>query len=227
MAKSRIIKDLANGTIDIEIALKRAKVLLSEFDNADIKEWINFEISGYPNTKNLPNYRVIIGMIKGSYFRGSIISNIQYKNVSLPLGKMPDKDKRELQKMYFLEGIGSLKALYEQSKSDSKNIHQPLPADLFPVFNKYNEDPYMIITSAYVEIGFHYISNIISIVENKLLDSLLLLEKEFGNLDELDIDTSNKSADEIKAISEKIVYIINDNSINIGDNNSIKNSKIK
>ena len=44
MAKSKIIKDLANGSVDTMVALKRAKVLLSEFNNEDILNWINYEI---------------------------------------------------------------------------------------------------------------------------------------------------------------------------------------
>lgn len=33
MTRSKIIKELANGTIDTQNALKRTKVLLQEFDN--------------------------------------------------------------------------------------------------------------------------------------------------------------------------------------------------
>ena len=66
----------------------------------------------------------------------------------------------------------------------------------------------MIITSARVEVSTHNLSNIISIIENRLLDSLLLLEKEFGNLDNLDIDTSGKSSSEIEEIANKITVLV-------------------
>lgn len=48
MAKSKIIKDLANSSVDTMTALKRAKVLLSEIDNEDVNNWVNYEIAGYP-----------------------------------------------------------------------------------------------------------------------------------------------------------------------------------
>ena len=48
MAKSKVIKELANGTIDTLTALKRAKVLLYDLDNQEISDWINCEITGYP-----------------------------------------------------------------------------------------------------------------------------------------------------------------------------------
>ena len=53
------------------------------------------------------------------------------------------------------------------------------------------------------------------------------LEKQFGNLDELDIDVDSKSKQEIKEITNHIyVMIYNDQSITIGDKNKIKNSNI-
>ena len=85
----------------------------------------------------------------------------------------------------------------------------------------------MIITSARVVVSEHIISNIFSTIENKLLDLLLILEKEFGSLDELDIDITTKSEEEIKDINNRILVLIyNDNSVSMGDGNKIKESTI-
>mgnify|MGYP005775455751 CR=1 FL=1 len=48
MAKSKIIKDLANSSVNTITALKRAKVLVSALNNAEISKWLDYEISGYP-----------------------------------------------------------------------------------------------------------------------------------------------------------------------------------
>lgn len=48
------------------------------------------------------------------------------------------------------------------------------------------------LLNAFVKISQTQIENIFSKVENMVLDVLLLLEKEFGNLDELDIDLSTR-----------------------------------
>ena len=45
MAKSQIIKDLANGKVDTQTALKRTKVLLQDLENDDLLDWVNYEIS--------------------------------------------------------------------------------------------------------------------------------------------------------------------------------------
>ena len=48
MAKSKIIKELANGSIDTQTALKRTKVLLQELDN---EKWIGDKV--YASQLNL------------------------------------------------------------------------------------------------------------------------------------------------------------------------------
>lgn len=228
MAKSKIIKDLANGEVDTSIALKRAKVLFSELDNEKLLEWVNCEISGYSSESQLPDYRIIEGNLMGSYFKGSMASHMKWNNVSIPLGTMPEDIKRDLLSVCLCDGIDALKRLIQIDENTEGSLGKQLPADAFPIFNRYNNDPYMIITSARVEIGSHCISNIISIIENRLLDALLILEKEFGVLDELDISVSEKTPGEIDEIANKItVLIYNDNRITIGNDNKIKDSKFE
>lgn len=61
MAKSKIIRDLANGEVDTITALKRAKVLASDLNNDKISEWLDYEISGYPTEAIIPSYRRVQG----------------------------------------------------------------------------------------------------------------------------------------------------------------------
>lgn len=227
MARSQIIKDLANGTVDTITALKRTKVLLSELGNDELLKWIDYEIQGYPFDATLPDYRIKSGNLVGSYFRGSMAAHMTLKNVSLPLGKMPDKIKEKLLKVELFDGVDALKRLAETSTDSSNDLAKVVPADFFPAIANYNEDPFMMITSARVVIGSQCIQSVFSVIENKLLDTLLLLEKEFGNLDELDLDISGKSQEELAHITQKIVLLVyNDQSIHIGDNNKIKDSNI-
>ena len=227
MAKSKIIKDLANSTVDTMTALKRAKVLLSEFDNKEVNNWINFEISGYPTGVTLPDYRLVKGNLFGSYFKGSMASYMTWKNVSIPLGKMPDDLQDTLLQIELRESVESLKKLAENSTAKDAQPGKMIPADLYPIIAKYNDDPYMMITSARVIFGEQCITNVFAAIENRLLDILILLEKEFGSLDELDLDITSKSSDDLNGIAEKIVLIIyQDQSVTIGDNNRIKDSTI-
>lgn len=228
MAKSQIIKELANGNVDTQTALKRTKVLLQEFDDKKILEWINCEIEGYPSTDNLPEYRKISGQLYGTYFKGSMASHMTYNHVPLPLGDMPSDDIKLLLTTNITQGIEALNCMIAESeKKDNRGLSKVVPADYYPIIATYNNDPYMIIVTATVELNMPQIRNIFPKVENKLLDILRYLEKQFGNLDELDIDVESKSKKELEEIVNHIsVIIYNDQSVTIGDNNKIKDSNI-
>lgn len=66
----------------------------------------------------------------------------------------------------------------------------------------------MVIQSAEIQLNMPQILNIFPKVENKLLDILRYLEKQFENLDELDIDVDNKSEQELKEIVNHIYVLI-------------------
>ena len=225
MPKSKIIKDLANGTVDTLTALKRTKVLLAEFENEELNAWISNEIIGYES--EIPDYRMVRGNLMGSYFKGSMASHMTWNHVSIPLGKMPDELKDTLLTVYFREGVGALRELADKCAATDNRIGKPIDADFFPAIAHYNDDPYMMITSASVEIASQCIQNVFSNIENKLLDVLYLLEKEFGLLDDLDIDVCSKSVEEKEGIVKQLqVIIFNDNSVSIGNGNKIKDSSI-
>ncbi len=59
------------------------------------------------------------------------------------------------------------------------------------------------------------------------MELLCYIEKQFGNLDDLNIDVDGKSEDELKKIIKQVYVIIyNDQSVAIGDKNKIKDSSI-
>lgn len=223
MTKSKIIKELANETIDTSIALKRTKVLLSELNDEKLINWVNSELTGYSDIENLPSYRKVKGNIIGSYFKGSMMQHMTWTNVSIPLGNMPDDFKEGLLCIYFKEGVESLKQLCEQEGEIGKIV----PADLFSSIAYYNNDEYMNITSARVIVGKQNVANIFSAIQNRLLDTLIILEKEFGNLDDLDIELTGKSEEDIQHIKDQInIIIYHDHSITIGNENVLKNSEV-
>ena len=189
-----------------------------------MKDWINNEIAGYPPDATIPDYRITKGTLVGSYFKGSMVSHMTWKNVSIPLGNMPDDQQEALLTVPFSQGVDSIKQMLEDKNGQLGKV---LPADIFPYIASSNDDPFMMITSARVVIGHQFLRDILSSIENRLLDVLILLEKEFGNLDELDLDLSKKTTDEIDTISNQIIVIVyNDKSVTVGDGNTIKNSTI-
>lgn len=101
-------------------------------------------------------------------------------------------------------------------------------ADLFPYITQCNEDPYMMITTAQVKLNSSSIQQILDCVENKLLDTLLILEEAFGPLYELDISIAETDVEDSNKVVEQIIFnIYDDHSVTIGEKASVKDTVIK
>lgn len=225
MAKSRIIKELANGEVSTHVALKRAKILLQEFSNDTLLKWVEQELTGYTDAESMPDYRITQGSLRGTYIRHLPHTQMTYKHVSIPVGKMPVDLLNKITSMYFCEGAEELTRL--MNVGDNKPLVKHIPADLYSTIARYNTSMCMEIVTAYVETSAPSVQGVLSAIESRLLDLFCYLEKQFGILDELDIDVDAKTDDERKEIIDHIsVLIYNDHRVTVGENSKIKDSTI-
>lgn len=118
-----------------------------------------------------------------------------------------------------LQSVSSLESIVKEKTS----THKPIPSTVYSQLEALCGINATSI-SAHVEFDYTVIQDIISKIDGKILDTLFMLEKEFENLDDLDIAT--KEEEEIQNIVQHIKVILYDDSISIGDNNKIKNSDI-
>jgi len=222
MAKSKIIKQIARGEVNTETALKQLKLLLAEFPDQNLLTWVNKELTGYDKADELPAYRSFAGTLKGSYLNYSI----HVRNVGIPLGAdAPEAISKFCNTVEFRESLSALRLLAERDSNGELGVN--VPPDFFPLLMKYSLLTMTALLNARVIVGSASIANVFSEVDNRILDILMLLEREFGCLDELDIDLKDKTQEEVEDIQRQIsVYIYNDNSIHIGDNNNLKGSII-
>ena len=117
----------------------------------------------------------------------------------------------------------SISTLENMKNIEGASIGKPIQPELYAILQA-NTNAH--ITDATVNIDMGSINDIICKVRTKILETLLYLEKEFGNLDDLDIDISTKSDKELIDIIKHIQINLYDNSITIGNNNKIKKSDI-
>lgn len=216
MARSQIIKDFTSSNISMDIALKQLRVLLSDIgDDASI-DWVKNELTGYKDkAKSIPPYRKLTGVLKADY----LVGYMHYKNTSLPLNHLDEDCRKSLLEVCLSQSVSTLESLIDNDRGLSLHV----PNELFPLIQKGSNAH---IVSAKISISTIYVKDILSIVNNKILDILLLLEKEFGNLDDLAIDISLKNPSELNTIVQNINMTIYDNSITVGDNNKIKGSDL-
>lgn len=216
MAKSQIIKDLADGTADLHTSLKRTKVILQEIGDDRLNAWINNELEGYKNIEDIPPYRKIRGTLSGSLISG--IYNVQ--NVAIPLNNVENDVIEGLVVNYANQSIFALQQAISLNQSFGRDLsHQ----ECVYLSQKTGYEIYY----AHAKTDSSDVADILSQVENKLLESLIYLEKQFGNLDDLDIDLESKNTEELKEITNHIYIIFyNDKSVTIGNNNEFNNSNV-
>lgn len=201
--------------MNIDTALQNLMAILYCLDDEILINWVSKELSGYDSNDDLPEYRKLKGVVKASF----MVGYAQYSKRPFGIAHLDENFQESLLSTHIYSSISTLIEL----KNKDAQLGKPIPPEFYYELQK-NTNAH--ITDATVEIDLGMINDIISKVKTKILETLLFLEKEFGNLDELDIDISIKSEEELKSIAQHIQINLYDNSVTIGDNNTIKSSSI-
>lgn len=216
MAKSNIIKNFINSNMDINTALQNLMAILYCLEDENLINWANKELSGYDSINELPEYRKLKGRVMASY----IVGNMKYSNAPFIISHLDDDIQENLININLYSSISTLEEM--KNKGESR-IGKPIPPEFY-IFLQENTNAHIIEASVNTDLSS--INDVISKVRVKILKTLLFLEKEFGNLDELDIDISIKNKEELKNIVQHIHFNLYDNSIKMVMVTKIKGSNI-
>lgn len=214
MAKSKIIKALANNEISMEIALNRLLIIASDLDNDSLADWAAAELHGYNKNIELPEYR----KKKSLHFTYSGINgHFQITHSPFPYVEIIAEHDENAFDVPIMDSVSTLQGFIENSDKQSYCRD-------YTYLNGYvYERTGIQCTSIMQRIPLNFLQNILSEIKTRLLRILIKLDKEYGCLDDLDVDTSTKSQDEIAAINKVVNnYLYIDNSVKVGDNNKIK-----
>ena len=109
-----IRSDLVNESANLSNTLRKAKILASELGVPEFREWVDFELDGYPNREKVPSYRRIrptnVGTFVGPFQK--------VDNVPLPTYNLPVAVRDFAENLFFFVGVGELEAQVSSS-SDS------------------------------------------------------------------------------------------------------------
>lgn len=222
MAKSKIIKDLIDRKIDPNQALERLLIIAMEIGDAETIKWVKCEKNGYGENDSVPDYRVLSLTPMGTYQLQGWGYIQTFENRVLPTIGVPDGLKDTYNNHTFRQGISQIIDQYKATQQKEEHIGIPIQPELFYYFEKGTN---MHLTSAYFCCSPFDLCKIIDAVRTRIIELLMLLEKNFGNLDELDIEINAYKEKEVKKLQEACAMVIQGN--NSGDTYIITNSKIK
>lgn len=218
MAKSKILKELANNEVPLDVALKRLLIICDDLDYKELFSWAEKELNGYFGEESVPEYRNIgMGQILYSGLKGSMVSHLKLTNQPFPIQWMPSKFMDYVCNNYERSTIANI---VERAKTTSTySVDLTSLAGFIQVGIAFTSITQKFDSSSYAEI--------VNKLSNILLKIFMKLDKEYGNLDELDIDVSGKEKAQIISFEKQLIVEIGEiNFISIGDGNTIKNSNI-
>lgn len=180
MPKSKIIKELVDGSVSMETSLNRLYLLAHDVGQTDLMEWAQKEIKGYGEEDVLPDYRITKSY---SFIYSGINGRLQVKNVPLPTGFI---------KAEFLEAASEVKVydgiIYvEKLASAGETLYRDMTTLASQVLTLSHGT--IQCTQIQQEISCSLFQSICSNVRERIINELLALEKQFGSLDKLEIQS--------------------------------------
>ena len=198
--------DLVNESATLSNTLRKAKILASAIGLPEFREWVDFELSGYPEKTEIPSYRIFAATNLGT-FSGPFQSMV--KDAVLPTVNLPEYIRDFAERLIIPFGVGELQ---EMLVGDSEGFQSKWPQEYVIRARKYIQmTGGLELVDAHKPIPRHIISGVLDNIKNKLLDFTLGLQENNITSEELDNGT-------VKPEVVRQVY----NTVNIyGDHNVV------
>ena len=209
------IKNLINSVIcdlgddkPISSILLRTQIIAAQLKDEDFTQWIYNEQHGYPDTENLPSYRVLGAIVKADI---SIPYRGIYTNLTIPVDTIKEDTIRECISHVWI--TQSLTEIENMCKNNTTGIlSAPLPAFGYTEVEQFVNGH---VERAYQQFNVASAMNILHLFKSKLLDFFL----ELDNKIETGIDFSKIASEQLMNKIMNTTYNINAAVANTGNGN--------
>jgi hypothetical protein len=186
MIIDEIIEILGREDPPLTTALMKTKVLLHTLGKKELAQWVDYELTGYPDDVELPAYRKVQVVIRGHLRNISVA----YENQPLPVMHLSEKQRDILTDGSLGQSITELERLASGDRAALE-----LPPEWYSAFDK-GLAPGFHVYAASKNISPLNIAGILTIVRSRLLDFVLELRDEFGpDAKEADLKEKAKNID--------------------------------
>jgi AbiTii len=169
----RSIQDAAVGeTESIAALLRRCKVLAARLGSAQLGEWVERELNGYEDAKDLPPYRILSVRSLG-HFTGAFGSGL--RNAPIPRSCIPEDYRHWVDVSNLMQPIRAYEDLVREGGA-SGSFTVPWPADLVAIVGQGIYER-MNCLGAWQEIPRGAIVGLLDTVRNKVLSFALEIER--------------------------------------------------
>lgn len=208
-----IIELLSSQSGSLSDALLKTKVLLHKIGHQELVEWVNDELNGYSDDKELPSYRRLLAQVLVNASNGAYSVTRQ----PIPLFHLTETEKERLQYVKMSQSLAVLENLVSDKGG---HLQSPIPMEANHKLSKGLGNSYMV-EKAWSEIQQADLYQIFIQVRSRLLDFILSLKDQIGDLSsEQDIKKLTDSIDTSSLFNNAIFG--NNATIIVGSSNKQK-----
>ena len=199
MPKSQIIKDVVESAVSLEQSLTRLYVIAGDLNNMQLAQWVALELNGYKKDTALPDYRQKrCFLLQYSGLNGQF----QVTNTPLPKGWLRPEVAEAVTGVEVRDGIRAVEG-FASSESGAKVHRSELAGEISAA-----TQGEVMCSSITQTIPASIFQAVCTEVKLRIISALTELEKEYGCLDDLGIDISDKNPKQIQAQNEKLNQIV-------------------
>jgi len=184
---AEIRDDIVDESKSLTSILRKAKILAYRLGNNDFKNWIEWELTGYPDETFLPDYRLFETDVRVNGYQGWN----RFENMRVQL---PESLKDTVTQVTWRHGIPQIESIHEKNKTQPY-LAQPWPTDLVILLNKMF--PQYTFSAVNNFVAYPAVTNILVTVRDKLLSFVLELERLYPDTEMVDEPNTSTRQQEV------------------------------
>lgn len=169
-------------------ALLKTKVLMHQIGHKELTEWVNNELNGYPREATLPHYRIVPSRVIGHVANAAYVQ----KSMVLPTMHLPERIQNDWHNCELREPVGVLET-FARSKPD-EHLKMPLSPEFHHLVNKALGGGYAV-QKMWLQIEPTQALHAVTQIRSRLLDFVLELQEELGDVTEGEVKEAAKGID--------------------------------
>jgi hypothetical protein len=177
----KLLQDIIDQAVDEKVPigtlLRRCLVLEQKIKNEKFRQWLNWELDGYFNGEQVPDYRefhcVNMGLFVGL--------RVQLNNQPIPMHILSEREREAMETLKLRQPAASY-------NSEEKNAQIPWPQSLVAKYqHKFFKGGDPILNRAWQEIPCSFLVGLLEQVRTRVLRFALDMKDEIGETDDVGV----------------------------------------
>ncbi len=171
-----IQNEVVDGTSDLATVLRKLLVVASRLGNELVKNWAERELDGYPESSQLPDYRILHGLESLGIFMGAM--GYQLRNVQISLSGLPEAVRQGYSDPEVRQGIRSIAEMIRSEQEGTVSWAWPVEACQVFDLTGYRED--LRLMQAWISVPVAALIGLLDTIRNKALNFALEMERQLA-----------------------------------------------